>query len=537
ASAPYVIVGTTPDVWMPSDLDAAVVRLDTRSDAHPSLGRFARTVTGCWRRSDLAGIDAISELEPGRDGAKGFDPETGAALLAFCRGDPSVTAEEQAAIARILSADMPEWLWHDLGRMSGQMGFALASAVRDLAPIDTSERCAARCAILALRDPGLPPPRPVKRQDTRDALRREAVRALAAARDLDELAHAASTAYAVGAPVAASDLASATRALVRDGRGDLGVLLERLPADLREAALDGAVHGIEESQAAIRHSMLSDAVCGHLESRDLPHAPRTGTAVVLSQLRRERISRVDATVKLIRLGSGVRDDMTEERDAALLTVWETPPGTAECAALVGRLGTAMSASPHLSDLPIRTFLAAGLEDPGLVRLAELVRDTVPGYPATDAEVVLLSAGVGEAARPKDAAALLQRLEGLGPEADEELLREATAFAARALTRRDPRFRAEVIKESPPAGRAGLSRAWLDGRRGRDEQVALLEVAVRLHLAAETVPDLDAWARSRLSSWSLFGSVESHFKHDGELAAGLRDMAKGRRGPPWKREPR
>ncbi len=152
-------------------------------------------------------------------------------------------------------------------------------------------------------------------------------------------------------------------------------------------------------------------------------------------------------------------------------------------------------------------------------------------------MVLLATGVGEAARPRDAAALLQRLEDLGQDADEELLREAVAAAARALTLRDPRFRAEVVKESPQAGRAGLTRAWLDGRRGRDEQMALLEVAVRLHLAAATVPDLDAWARSQLSSWSLFGSVESHFKHDGELAAGLREMAKARRGPPWKREAR
>ncbi|WP_424534798.1 hypothetical protein ACOZ38_32000 [Sphaerisporangium viridialbum] len=591
-TAPYVIVGTTPDVWMPSDIDAAVVRLDDPPDAHPplgrfpspgrlaSLGRFARTVTDCWRRSDLAGIDAISELgaleeqlgraapaldtatspgSPGREtyapaattasargaygpgvegaGAAGFDPETGAALLAFCRGDASVTAEEQAAIARALSGDLPEWLWRDLGRMSGQMGYELASAVRDLAPSDTAERCAARCAVLALRDHTLPPPRPARRQETRDALRREAARALATARDLDELGRAAGIAHAVGAPVAAADLGSAARSLVRDGRGDLGPLLERVPVDLREAVLAGAVHGMEEATDGVRHRMLSDAVCARLESRDLSHAPRTGTAVVLSLVRRERISRIDATVMLIRLGSGVHDDLSAVRDAALLSVWEAPPGTAECSALVGRLGNAMSVSPHLSDLPIRAFLATGFEDPEVVRLAELVRDTVPGYPATDAEVVLLATGVGEAARPRDAAALLQRLEGLGQDADEELLREAVAAAARALTLRDPRFRAEVVKESPQAGRAGLTRAWLDGRRGRDEQMALLEVAVRLHLAAATVPDLDAWARSQLSSWSLFGSVESHFKHDGELAAGLREMAKARRGPPWKREAR
>ncbi|GAA3844752.1 hypothetical protein GCM10022226_79870 [Sphaerisporangium flaviroseum] len=536
-AAPQVIVGTTPDVWMPSDIDAAVIRLDEPPDPSARLGRFARTVADCWRRSDLAGIDAIGEL--GRSGGGGgrFEPETSAALLAFCRGDPSVTIEEQSAIARTLSGDLPEWLWHDLGERSGEMGFELASAARALAPADTAERCAARCAVLALRDHTLPPPAPPLRQETRESLRGEAAQVLAAAQDLEELAEAAGTAHAVGAPVAGTDAGTATRALVRHGSGDLERLLGRVPTELHEAVLAGAVLGLEESPAEIRDRMLTDGVCDLLESRDLSPVPLTGMAVVLSLVRRARISRIDATVKLIRLGVRVEGGMEQDRDAALLSVWDAAPGTAECTALVDRLGTAMSASPHLSDLPVRTFLAEGLEDPDVVRLAELVRGSVPGYPATDAEVVLLAASVEEAELPEDAASLLQRLGALEAEAQEDLLREAVALAARALARRDPRFRTEVVKELPEVDRARLSNAWLDGRRSRDEQAALLEVAIRLHLAGQTVPDLDAWARSELTSWSLFGSAESRFKRDGELAAGLREMAKGRRGRPWKREAR
>ncbi|MCW2879286.1 MAG: hypothetical protein JWQ95_3386 [Sphaerisporangium sp.] len=543
STAPYVIVGTTPDVWMPSDIDATVVRLDEPPDAGPSLGRFARTVADCWRRLDLAGIDAVGELG-GPDG--GFAPETSAALLAFCRGDPSVTAEEQSAIARALSAHLPEWLWQDLGRMSGGMGFELASAARAAAPAGTAERFAARCAVLALRDHTLAPPAPALRAETREALGRDAARALAAARDLDELGNAARIAHAVGAPIADADLGSAARALAREGRGDLVRLLERIPVDFRETVLAWAVLGIEEAAPGIRHELLADAVCERLESRDLSLAPRVATVVVLSQLRRERVSRIDATVRLVRLGVEAEpaaarlaawEQVAADREAALLTVWESTPGTAECSALVGRLGAAMSVSPHLGDLPARTFLASGLDDPEVVRLAELVHGAVPGYPATDAEVVLLAASVHEAARPGDAAALLQRLDGLAPETREDLFLEGVAAAARALAGRDPRFRTEVVKALPDTGRARLARAWLDGRRDREEQVALLEIAVRLHLAAVTVPGLDSWARSQLNSWSLFGSVESHFKRDGELAAGLREMAAGRRGQPWKREPR
>ncbi|MFC4591168.1 GAP1-N2 domain-containing protein [Sphaerisporangium corydalis] len=789
ATATQVIVGTTPDVWMPSDIDAAVVRLSEPPAEGAPLGRFARTVTECWRRSDLAGIDAIGELgatpaatdrpggtsattgrpapsSPGgpsvtsaehggrganpaaygghggyggrggnpathdgpsaapggspaahggpggssarhggpggssarhggpsgspaahggpggspvkhggpgnssvrhggpggssgaHDGA-GFDLETGAALLAFCQGDPTVTAEERSAIARSLTGDLPDWLWQDLGRMSGEMDFELASAARAVAPVDTAERCAARCAVLALRDRTLPPPEPALREETRETLRRETARALAAATDMDRLGDAAATAHAIGAPITGDDLEAAARTLAREGRGDLGRLLERVPPGLRDTVLSGVVLGVEEAAPDVLDRMLDDAVCDELHARDLSATPRTGTAVVLSRVRRELVTRVDATVDLIRFGADVTDDMphgrfdgadvTDDtqpdrfgtdvaddmphdrlgtdvadntpqdrlatdvadntppdrlsasvadntpqdrlntdvandtspdrlgasvadntphgrlgadvadntpqghfgadvadvadvaddmppgRDEALRIVWDQVPGIAECTSLVARLGTALNVSPYLSDLPARTFLATGLADPETVRLAGQVRDTVPGYPRKDAEAVLLATGVADADRPEDAAELLRRLDELGPEADEELLAEATAVAARSLTQRDPRFRTEVVKDLPESARTALTRAWLEGRRTRDEQVALIEVAIRLHLAGSPVPGLDAWARSQIGSWSLFGSVESHFKRDAELTAGLREMSKPRRARPWKRE--
>jgi hypothetical protein len=289
--------------------------------------------------------------------------------------------------------------------------------------------------------------------------------------------------------------------------------------------------------------MLADAVCERLWERDLAHVPRTGMAVVLSLVRGERLSRLDATEELLRLAPGSARDgegAAADRDTGLLAVWEDAPGAAECSALVARLGAALSDSSPLGDLPARTFLAAGLEEPEVIRLADQVRRTVPGYPAKDAEVVMLAAGIGEASRPEDAAAILQRLEELAREAHEDLPRAARAVAAKALAERDPRFRAEVVKGLPDAARRGLARAWLAGRGSRDEEFALLEVAVRLHMADSAVPELDSWARTRLGGWSMFGSVEARFKRDAELTAGLRelrDAARGRRGRPWKREDR
>ncbi|WP_181871376.1 hypothetical protein [Sphaerisporangium album] len=800
AGAPHIIVGTTPDVWMPTDVEAAVVRLDAPADAGARApagatvpadprapadanartgstvsadatvkpGRFARTVTDCWRRMDLDGIDAIGELgaPPGSDtfdaaavggdaaaGWGAFDPDTSAALLAFCRGDTSVTDAEQSAIARALSKDLPDWLWDDLARAAGRMGFELASAVRAHAPEETAELCALRCAVLALTDPALPAPSPASRPETRGALAAETARALAAARDLEELGHAARTAYAVGAPIDAAGLERTAAALARDGRGDLARLLERLPAGLRDTVLSGAVAGLEHSSAGVRDQMLVDAVCERLWRHDLTHAPRTGTAVILSLVRRERLTRVQATEELLRLApyatasvpdptgteisdisgtqvgpeepedipakdttggcderttdlagpaswdhpapatrghaapgtvattdprtggtapgswdgpdpgravtsisvpagtapgawsapdagtpdtsapgpdadpgnrgitgqtttagtsgsapansgpreagasgsgagnsgpreagasgsasgnSGPREAGTSgsasgdsgsgeagasgsvaghsvswvtgevgsqravEWDAGLVELWEQAPGPGECAVLVERLGAALSDSSALSDLPARAFLAAGLDDPEVVRLAGQVRHAVPGYPAKDAEVVLLAAGAGEAARPADAAAVLQRLEELAREAHEDLPAAARAVVAHALAERDARFRAEVLTLLPGAPRGALARAWLAARGSRDEEFALLEVAVRLHMADAPVPELDSWARARLGGWSISGSAEARFKRDPELVAGLKDLkdaTKGRRGRPWKREDR
>ncbi|MEO3812412.1 hypothetical protein ABGB17_25720 [Sphaerisporangium sp. B11E5] len=546
ATAPYVIVGTTPDVWIPSDTDATVVHLASpHHPAGPAPGRFAHTVTDCWRRMDMAGLDAIGELTTPADG---FSPDTAAALLAFCRGDATVTAAEQADIARTLLHGLPDWAWRELAATCGGMGYELARAARTTAPADVAEEFAARCAVLALNDPALPLPDP-PHAETRRRLAPEAARALASAADVPALAGVLRAVDAIGVPVPPGDVERAAQRAAHAG-GDLAGLLDRTPPALREAVVAGLLTGLEAVSPRTRRRLLTDQVCDHLEHRDLAAAPRTGAAVLRRLALRASVTRVDATTRLLRLATApvhsgdtlnvtgvpdVPEDVREVVEKVLEEVWEGTPELAECAALLHRLGAGVSSSPCLSDLPARAYLAHGMADPEVVSLARAVRAHVPGYPAADAETVLLAGAVRDAADPPAAAVLLTRLDGLGAEAHQDLVQEAVAVAARSLAGRSPRFRADVVIALPPALRPPLARVWLDGKLPRDEQADLAETAVRLHHAGVTVPSLDSWARSRLTSWSLANAVESRLRREDALAPSLREMSRGRRGPPWKRD--
>ncbi|MFD1118265.1 GAP1-N2 domain-containing protein [Sphaerisporangium aureirubrum] len=549
ATAQYVIVGTTPDVWIPSDTDATVVHLASPTPPALTPGRFAHTVTDCWRRMDMAGIDAIGELTVPDENPGGFSPDTAAALLAFCRGDPSVTAAEQGEIARTLPHGLPGWAWRELAGTCGRMGFELATAARAAAPDEVAEDFAARCAVLALRDPALPPPEP-PRGETRQALAAEAAGVLASAPDAASLADVLRAAHEIAVPVPPGDVERAAHRAVQAG-DDLAALLERTPPVLRESVVAGLLTGLEAASPRARRRMLTDQMCDHLEHRDLACAPRTGAAVLRALTLRGRVSRVDATTGLLRLltaeasGDGyplndtappaVPEDVREAVESVLEEVWEEAPELEECSALLGRLGPGVSSSPCLCDLPARVYLACGMADPGVVRLAETVHARVPGYPAADARAVLLAAAVPDAPDPAAVASVLRNLDALTSEAHEDLIREALTVAAASLTTRAPRFRADVVVALPPALRTPLARAWLDGKLPRDEQVALAETAVRLHHAGVTVPSLDSWARSRLTAWSLHSSVESRLRRDEALTPSLREMSRGRRSPPWKRE--
>ncbi|WP_449066160.1 hypothetical protein [Planomonospora algeriensis] len=119
---------------------------------------------------------------------------------------------------------------------------------------------------------------------------------------------------------------------------------------------------------------------------------------------------------------------------------------------------------------------------------------------------------------------MEALTGLTREGKPELVELARNAAAGALGRREPTFRTALVKALTAESRGWLVAAWLGARIGRDEQAALLEVAIRLRMGDLVVPDLDDWARAQVGGWSPFGSMEARFKNDSELAAGFRELA-------------
>jgi hypothetical protein len=134
------LVGTTPDVWAAAQrFTHHVFHIAGGRNPRPDgrVSRFADTVAGCWRDFDFAGLDALSELAPPVPGAPPEALDQAAALLALCRGDRTVTAAEEAGVARLLSGrghELPDWVWRDLSQGAPAMGLDLALIVHGRAP-------------------------------------------------------------------------------------------------------------------------------------------------------------------------------------------------------------------------------------------------------------------------------------------------------------------------------------------------------------------------------------------------------------------
>ncbi|WP_455363871.1 GAP1-N2 domain-containing protein, partial [Actinomadura napierensis] len=159
------LVGTTPDVWAAVRHHAShalAVDLHTGLTGTDGTSRFARAIAACWRDADFPALDALGELAL-PDGAAPPDPavlEGAAALLALCRRDAPVTADEEGAAAALLArpgVQVPEWVWRDLGPGVASLGLELALAVHARAlsagATGVARDCAARIALLALSDP------------------------------------------------------------------------------------------------------------------------------------------------------------------------------------------------------------------------------------------------------------------------------------------------------------------------------------------------------------------------------------------------
>ncbi|MGI5163469.1 hypothetical protein ACQEU3_03845 [Spirillospora sp. CA-253888] len=283
------VVGTTPDVWATAHRAGAhAFALD---EAPPpgagAASRFARTVAGCWRDADFAGLDALGELalldaEPDHAGPAALDPaalDRAAALLALCRGEAAVTTAEEAGAARLLARNgvaIPDWVWRDLVPGVPAMGFDLAVAVhgraREAGAPDVAAQCALRAAVLAVADAEA---RPLLARhahlladlpaDARARLAEETSAALRAAPSLAEIAQITAVAARAGITPVPGEVTAAAMARVRPGDAtldhDLAAALSICSGEARARLMEGVLRGLAAADAATRTTLLTDRAC------------------------------------------------------------------------------------------------------------------------------------------------------------------------------------------------------------------------------------------------------------------------------------
>ncbi|XVQ82307.1 hypothetical protein ACQP2K_25995 [Microbispora siamensis] len=524
ATTAQLIVGTTPDVWLPSDLDATVVALNRPAPPVP-LGRFARTVTELWRRMDLAGIDDLSAFGEA-------DPEVAAALVTLCRSDDPVPQEEQSAVAALLSGPLPEWVWPALARRADLLDHELAAAVVSQGPPEAADPCAARCVLLALREPalGLPPRhRPGRYVDERH-LPPLTSAARSALRDTPRLAHLIAIlriADLTGLPLPVAEVEQAAAAAVRSGLDDVGREFSRTPLGWRGTLLTGLARGIEEAPAEVRAQVLAGEICDLLGGLDLRDMPFTAIAVTARQAETGRVGRVEATVRLVRLA---RDPWTlHDRDLVLAEIWRAEPTADDCAGVVESLPDEVDGSPVLSGLPARTFVRYGFKSQEIVRIARMVLGSrVTGPAADDARAVLAAVRLSARDWPADAADKVVALLELTRHADPGLAGLIRESVARTTAGQPPLARIRLLLELPAPARDWLVGAWLARKADREEQAALLEIAIRLRSEGAPMAPLEERARTVVNAWARYGALRHRFERDPELAAGLKEFMRPKR---------
>jgi hypothetical protein len=594
-TAPQRVVGTTPEVWEAARPDGPVFFLDSRraevasggrarepSPPGEAAGRYARTATACWRDFDFAGLDAMGELAglvPGGDPRGREDTleavlDRAATLLGLCRGDDTITPEEETRAAALLVAHgdrMPDWIWRDLAAALPTMGFDLALALmrsvtepagstggtrpaRRTGPAqaagsasatgvdtrtdlsDLAGRCAARCVVLALRDPSLRPRLPAVELPPPAAARLLPLveEVLPEAPDLTEVALIAELAERAGAPTPGPAVQAAAAGCARRGAAELAEALDRAPERLRGAMLSGALAGLEATDDRTRTAVLDDAACDlvyrlhrlHGPGAALP--PAVAARVLCSVGSRHPGRRVEVTRALL--------DLTEPAagaEDALRAVWAEPPTVAECGLLLDALGPALSRSACLSDLPARTFTAMtvtgdGLDAPETTRLADRLTTVLGpgGHTAADAAVVRAYAEAAGPGQPR-AGVAARRLEEIcapGTGASTALAEGCLACAARRLALRSPAFRAALLAALSPPCRARLVARWTEDRHSRTARNDLVEVAIRLRLLGVADARLEDWASALTRRRLTYLQLDSRFRRHGRLRAGLQELA-------------
>jgi len=515
------LVGTTPDVWATAQRHGGDVffvgKTPAEGAAGSAAGRFARTVAECWRTMDFAGLDALGELAL-LDSGEPPALERAAGLLALCRGDASVTPDEEEAVAALLTRHgtaIPESIWHDLVRGVPAMGLDLALAVHGWA------RRAGAADVLPRLAPAISA-------------------ALTAAPGLAGAARVAGRAHAAGAAIDPAEVSAVAAERTAAGAGDLSAALDGGPAQVREAMLAGVLTGLAGSGEDARAAVLTDQACDLLYAAGPHHLhvmPAVAVRVLVSVGRRRRGERLTVTRHLLDLNA-------PDLDGAFDEIWSAPT-VAECAELLSAHPDSMTTHRTLGVLPSRAFTRLrpeSLTAEEVLRLADQVRTALPDGPAArDAAAVKAHAEALTTERPERAARALGSLAAAG--ASPRLTERAFENATARLAERDPRFRTALLASANEAIRAEVGEQWRAGlsdraRAGRSplrqaetaQRNELVEVVLRLRRRGIAEPDLEAWARRAATRWIASRQLESYFSGDREMRAELkRLLAEGRSG--------
>ncbi|GII96755.1 GAP1-N2 domain-containing protein [Sinosporangium siamense] len=524
ASAPQIVIGTTPDVWLPADLDAAVVMLD-RAAAPVELGRFAATAVELWRAMNLDGLDELGAFGPA-------DPETAAALVTLCVSGGEISPQEQEAVAGLLAAPVPEWVWSALGEQAHRLGPVLAAAAVEHGPPEAADPCAARLMLLALRDPDVPvPTRRLPGHHVRELVEAACGR-LRSAAGLADLSAVLRVADRGDLPLPAGELARATAVLVVRECPGLAEEIAAAPPRWREPLVDGLIDGLERTPPDVRARLLTPQVRGLLDGMSLESAPLTLITVIRALFAAGMIDRAGATEGLIRLPPS--PGVPAEREAALAGVWRERPKAEECRHLLAEWGGLLRLSPTLSAVPARVFTHYGVTAAESRSIARAVLEAgVPDLPVGDAEAVLIVMKLPELRAVERIVKEVERLTRLTERADAGFAGAVHAAAAKVLTRCSPAVRATLLRRLDDDAQDWLLASWLAAKHNRDEQAALLEIAIRLRRAGADIPRLAGWAHDLVNGWTAFTSLEGRFKKDPDLAAGLKEFTRSR-WPKWGR---
>jgi hypothetical protein len=519
-SAAQRLVGTTPDAWASSQRQAGHVFHLGDGDAgteRRTPSRYARTVATCWREFDFAGLDALGELAPSGARAAAGVLDEAATLLSLCRGDHTVTADEEAAVARLIERhgeEIPGWVWRELAESAALMGVDLALAVH-----------------VRAREAGV---------DDGASLTTAVLSALESAPDLDEVVRIAEA----GDAIDPSGVRSAAARCVRDGKADLSHALARVPDSLREPLLEGVLSGLTEAGRDTRRALLTGPACDALyEERDrLMAVPSVALPVLVTGAGRRPERRVEATCALLSLAVGI--------ERALARVWKEPPSAAECLALLDAQPDAFGPSGSLAGLPSRTFGRIAADGDGalcapetqrLVARVRAARQNPGGESSRAATAVGSYTDTVTTESAERAAEALSVLVGSG--APERVVEDVLAAVARRLAaQRRPSFRAALLAAVPVAVRSRLGALWAAGLPGRArsgrspvrgteiaQRNELIEVVLRLRGLGVTEPALETWARSAAGRWLSARMLDAHFAAEPRLRAALKELVAEARG--------